>query len=139
MHHNQLKFNHSLVSYIYVYLHLINNHIYLPYIVPDPTVSVTALTTQTVGESLALQYKVTIVRGITIRVDIVWSNGGIEFERIIGVSLSTVDNSLVYTAFYNISQLSTTDDGDTYECRVIVHGGSEVIAFESVRLNVTGK
>ena len=67
-----------------------------------------------------------------------WSSGGIELERISDVSLTRVDNTLVYTDFYNISQLSTTDDGNTYECRVTIYGGSEVTAFESIKLNVTG-
>ena len=50
-------------------------------LVPTSTVSVTAPNTQTVGQSLTLQCEVTTVRGITSRVDIVWSSDGTVFEK----------------------------------------------------------
>ena len=58
---------------------------------------------------LILQCEVTTVRGITSRVDIVWSSGTI-FEWMNNVSSTTMGNSLVYTDYYTVSQLSTTDD-----------------------------
>ena len=69
------------------------------YLVPTPNVSVhvTAPNTQTVSQSLTLQCEVTTVRGITSRVDIVWSSGGTELQRMNNVSSTTMDNSLVYT------------------------------------------
>ena len=86
-------------------------------IVPAPTeLSVTAPNTQTVGQLLTLQCEVTTVRGITSRVDIVWSSDGTELERMTGVSLAQMENSLVYTDSYNISQLSTTDDDRVIQC-----------------------
>ena len=107
--------------------------------VPDPTVSVTALNTQTVSQSLTLQCEVTTVRGITSRVDIVWNSGGIELERMNGVSSTTINNSLVYTDSYTISQLSTSDDGRVIQCEVVINASPPVMATDSITLDVTGK
>ena len=111
-------------------------HIYL---VPNLTVSITAPNTQTVGQSLTLQCEVTTVRGITSRVDIVWSSGGMELERMNGVSSTTMDNSLVYTHSYTISQLTTADDGRVIQCEVVINTSLSVMAANSITLDVTGE
>ena len=99
----------------------------------------TAPNTQTVGQSLTLQCNVTTVRGITSRVDIVWSSGGTELERMNGVSPTTMDNSLVYTDSYTILQLSTTDEGRMIQCEVVINASPSVMASDSIMLDVTGK
>ena len=98
----------------------------------------TALNTQTVGQSLTLQCEVTTVRGITSRVDIVWSSDGTELERMNNVSSTTMDNSLVYTDSYTISQLSTTDDGRVIQCEVVINTSPPVTASDTITLDVTG-
>ena len=108
-------------------------------LVPTPTVSVTAPNTQTVGQSLILQCEVTSVRGITSRVDIVWSSGGTELERMNGVLSTTMDNSLLYTNSYIISQLSTTDDDRVIQCEIVINASPPVIASDSTILDMTGK
>ena len=108
-------------------------------LVPTPTVSVTAPNTQTVGQSLTLQCEVTTVKGIISRVDIVWSSGGTELERMNGVSSTTMDNSLVYRDSYTISQLSTTDEGRVIQCEVVINTSPSVMASDSITLDVTGK
>ena len=95
--------------------------------------------TQTVSLSLTLQCEVTTVRGITSRVDIVWSSGGTELERMNNVSSTTMDNSLVYTDSYTISQLSTTDEGRVIQCEVVINGSPIVMASDSITLDVTGE
>ena len=95
--------------------------------------------TQTVGQSLTLQCKVTTVRGITSTVDIVWSSGGTELERMERVSSTTMDNSLVYRDSYTISQLSTTDDGRMIQCEVMINASPSVMASDSITLDVTGE
>ena len=95
--------------------------------------------TQTVGQSLTLQCEVTTVRGITSRVDIVWSSGGTEFQRMNDVSSTTMGNSLVYTDSYTISQLSTTDDGRLIQCEVVINASPPVMASDSITLNVVSK
>ena len=108
------------------------------YVVPTPTVSVTAPNTQTVGQSLTLQCEVTAVRGITSRVDIVWSSGGTELQRM-NVSSTTMGNSLVYTDSYTISQLSTDDEGRMIQCEVVINASPSVMASDSITLDVTGE
>ena len=114
-----------------------NINIYIT--VPTPTVSVTAPNTQTVGQSLTLQCEVTTVRGITSRVDIVWSNGGTELQRMNNVSSTTMGNLLVYTDSYTISQLSTTDEGRVIQCEVVINASPPVMASDSIILDVTGE
>ena len=99
----------------------------------------TAPNTQIVGQSLTLQCEVTTVRGITSRVDTVWSSGGTELERMNNVSSTTMDNSLVYTDSYTISQLSTTDDGRVIQCEVVINASPSVMDSDSITLDVTGE
>ena len=107
-------------------------------IVPAPNVNVTAPNNQTVGQSLTLQCEVTTVRGITSRVDIVWSSGGTELQRMNNVSSTMMSNSLVYTNSYTISQLSTTDDGRVIQCEVVINADQPVTDNDVVTLDVTG-
>ena len=106
---------------------------------PTPTVSATVPNVQIVGQSLTLQCEVTSVRGITSRVDIMWSSDGTELERMNDVSSTTMDNSLVYTGSYGISQLSTTDDGRVIQCEVVINTSPSVMASDSITLDVTGE
>ena len=107
--------------------------------VPTPTVNVTAPNTQTVGQSLTLQCEVTTVRGITSRVDIMWSSGGTVLRRMNDTTATTMDNSLVYTDSYTISQLSTTDEGRVIQCEVVINASPSVMASDSITLDVTGE
>ena len=100
---------------------------------------VTAPHTQTVGKSLTLQCEVTTLRGITSRVDIVWSSDSKELRRVNGVSSTTVENSLVYTDSYTISPLSTTDDGRLYQCEVVINASPPIRDVDNIVLDVTGK
>ena len=109
------------------------------HLVPVPDVSVSAPTTQTVGQSLTLQCEVTTMRGITSRVDIVWSSNGTVLRRVNSVSSTTMDNSLVYTDSYTISQLSTTDEGRVIQCEVVINASPSVMANDSITLDVTGE
>jgi len=123
---------------MYVYYMCIVNHVNIS-VVPTPTVSVTALNNHTVGQSLTLQCSGTTVRGITSRVDIVWSSNGTVLERTDNVSSTTMGDSLVYTDYYNISQLSTTDDGRVIQCEVTINTIPSVMASESITLDVISK
>ena len=100
---------------------------------------VTAPNTQTVGQSLTLQCEVTTVRGITRRVDIVWSSGGTVLRRINGTKATSMDSSQVYTDSYTISQLSTTDDGRVIQCEVVINTSPPIRDDDRIALDVTGK
>ena len=81
----------------------------------------------------------TTVRGITSRVDIIWSSDGRELERMEGVNAcSTIDNSVVCTDIYNISQLNTIDDGREYQCEVVINTSPPAMANDSVTLDLMG-
>ena len=98
----------------------------------------TAANTQTVGQSLTLQCVVTTVRGITSRVDIVWSSDSTVLRTMNNVS--SMDNSLVYTDSYNMLQpLSTTDDGRVIQCEVVINSSPSIMASDNIILDVTGE
>ena len=100
----------------------------------------TAINTQTVGQSLTLQCEVTTVRGITSRVDIVWSSNGAALRRNNDTTATTRDNSLVYTDSYTISQLNTNDDDRVIQCEVVVNASPSVLTTsDSITLDVTGE
>ena len=105
-------------------------------LVPTPSANATAVNTHTVGQSLTLQCEVTTVKGITSRVDIVWSSDGTILRRINNVSSTTMDNSLVYTDSYTISQLSTIDDGRVIQCEVVINAA---MANDDITLDIIGK
>ena len=95
--------------------------------------------TQTVGQSVTLQCEVATVRGITSRVDIVWSSDGTVLRRINDTTATTMDSSLVYTDSYTNSQLSTTDGDRVIQCEVVIHTSPPVMATDSIILDVTGE
>ena len=87
--------------------------IYVPYFVfvfyatvPVPSVTVSTLKDQIVGQSLLLKCNITTVRGITSRVDVIWSSDGLELRRTEGINARLVlTESLLYSNSYTISQL----------------------------------
>ena len=101
--------------------------------------SLTDPDTLMLGESVTLQCEVTTVRGITSRVDIVWSSGGTELQRINNVSSTMMSNSLVYTDSYTISQLNTSDDGRVIQCEVVINASPSVMANDTTTLEVNCK
>ena len=114
----------------------------MPFIplVPAPSVTINASSNQTVGKSLTLESSITTVRGITSRVDIVWSSNGVELRGIMGATAnSTNDNGEVYEYTYDIPLLSTSDDGRIIECEIIIMTTPSIVAISNVTLDVTGK
>ena len=85
-------------------------------LVPVPSIEIIALNNQTVGQSLTLESTITTVRGITSRVDIVWSNNGVELRRINNTNISlTVNDSELYEDTFNIPLLRTSDDNRVFQ------------------------
>ena len=123
---------YNVLSHLYACILLTANGAAL-----TPNVTVTALNTQIVGQSLTLECNVTTVRGIISTVDIIWSSDSRQLERMEGVNVGfTTTNSVVYTDTYNISQLNTTDDGREYQCEVVINTSPPVMANDSVTLDV---
>ena len=95
---------------------------------------------QSVGQSLTLETTVTTVRGITSRVDIVWSSNGVELQRIVGATVSSANDSTeVYEDTYHIPLLSTIDDGRVIKCEIIIMTTPSIVASNNVTLDVYGK
>ena len=94
----------------------------------------TAPTTQTVGQSLMLRCSVITVRGITSRVDVVWSSNGVDLETVEANVSSITNNSVEYTAYYTIVQLNETDDGRLYQCKVVINASPPLVTDD---VNVT--
>ena len=109
--------------------------------VPNPTsMTVTTSNTQIVGDSLILECSITTVRGITSRVDIEWTIGSVILQTTEGVDIvSTASEFVVYKNIYNISQVSTFDDGRVYQCKVIINTIPQLMATDNTTLDVTGK
>ena len=100
--------------------------------------NLTAPNTQIVGQSLTLECSVTTVRGITSRLDIMWSSGGVELQRVTEMNVSfTSNNSATYKSTYTIPQLNTTDDCRVYQFEVVINTSPPVMATGSVTLDVT--
>ena len=108
-------------------------------LVPLPSVTINAPSNQTVGQSLTLESSITTVRGITSRVDIVWSSNGEELRIMGATPNSTNDNSEVYEVTYDIPLLSTSDDGRVIECEIIIMTTPSIVATNNVTLDITGK
>ena len=87
-----------------------------------------------------MESTVTTVRGITSRVDIVWSSNGLMLKLTEGINHTSVsNNTVIYTDMYTIPQLNTSDEGRNIQCDTFIDSTSTVTATDSVTLNVTGK
>ena len=80
------------------------------------------------------------MRGITSRVDIVWSSNGLELKTSQGMESNlTKHNSMLYTDSYTISQLGTVDEGRTYQCVVVINQVLPITVNDSITLDVAGE
>ena len=92
------------------------------------------------SQPLTLECTITTVKGITSRVDIVWTSNGSELKRIDKANVSFIsDASEMYVVFYDILQLTTSDHGREYQCEVLVNAAPLVMAIGSITLDVIGK
>ena len=102
--------------------------------------NINILNNQTVGQSLTLESSITTVRGITSRVDIVWSSNGSILKLIQGLNNTFTSNtSVLYIDTYVIPQLRSTDEGRDIQCEISINAASLVQISKDVTLNVTGK
>ena len=126
--------------FICTYLHRIFSSVSS---VPVPSIEIVSLNNQTVGQSLTLESTITTVRGITSRVDIVWSSNGVELKRITNANTSlTINDSELYKDTFNVLLLSTSDDGRVFQCEMIIMAtpdSSIIVTAKNVTLDVTGK
>ena len=92
------------------------------------------------GQSLTLESTIITVRGITSRVDIVWSSNGVELRRIRKATAnSTHDNTELYTDSYHIPLLTTSDDSRLFKCELVIMANPTVMIAYNITLDITGK
>ena len=127
--------------FLHIQLHILSIlHSYCIFSVPVPSVKIDILNNQTVGQSLTLECSINTVKGITSRVDIVWSSNGMELKRIYQINASFSSNhSELLKDTYNISLLSTNDDARVFYCEVVIFITPLVMASDYVSLDVFGK
>ena len=99
-----------------------------------------APSSQIVSEPLTLECNITTVRGITSRLDIVWSSNETELRRIEGIQSNLMrNNSVIYMDSYAISQLGTVDEDRAYQCGVIINQAVPITFNSSITLDVTSE
>ena len=70
-----------------------------------------------------------------------WSSNGTQLTRTNNTSSTTVNNSLVYTDSYNVSQLNTINDVRirVIKCEVVINADTSVMACDNITLDETSK
>ena len=103
------------------------------------SVVVATLSEQVVGQPLKLECAMSTPRGISSKVDLVWSRDGVEVEHINDISSNfSSPEVVVYTNIYSIPLLGTYDDDIVYECEVIINSSPILKFTDNVTLDVTG-
>lgn len=109
------------------------------FVVPRPSVRITSINTQTLYEATTLECRATTVRGITSRVDIIWSTGRMTVKRVNGVTPKSVGHSMIYTDQLVTPPLSINDNGRVYECQVIINAYSRIRSSRNIVLDFLGE
>ena len=103
---------------------------------PPPDVNVTAVN-RSLGSPLLLQCDVSIAKGITSSVEIVWKVNGTEVNRTDG---NITGDETYYVYYYNTSTELTVEDNNTvYQCQVIVKTAAMINTTDNVTLNILGE
>ena len=85
-----------------------------------------------------LQCEITTVRGIISSVNILWGIDGEVLREINFTTAIMMNDSQVYRDFYNITQLSTSDDGKVCQCVAVIASNPLSMANDSIILDVIG-
>ena len=81
----------------------------------------------------------TTVRGITSRVDIVWTRNGMIVSITYGVNISsTTKESQLYRDLYTISQVKTSDNSAMYQCEMVLNTSPWITTNGSIILDIDG-
>ena len=88
---------------------------------PIIAVQVTAANSPEINQPLILQCDATTLRGITNRVDIIWTTGGTQVRRSNDVVGRNGINSTVYNDSFVIPSLNLSDIGNIYQCKVLIN------------------
>ena len=91
------------------------------------------------GKATTLECNAIAVRGITSRVDIIWTTGFRTVRRAENVTTSTVNDSVIYSDQFITTPLSVNDKGRVYQCQVVINSNSKITAIGSIVLDFIGK
>ena len=109
---------------------------FIDHIVPPPNVSVTALNDNPiVGKSFSLECNVTVVKGVTSNVDIIWTVNDTVNKAVNNTGL---DMSLKYKDEYQIPVLQY--NGTVYYCKAVINGlyldveSNDTITIDNIKI-----
>ena len=124
------------------------------FIVPTPFVQITIFDNETlffddslgnetlgnltIGDPLTLYCTVTAVRGISSSVDIVWTTGGRVVRRVDNITADAENDYAIYTDSFEISSLSTIDNGREYQCTVVINAYNPIYRSDQITLMFAG-
>ena len=100
---------------------------------------VTTLTTPTLGQSTTLQCNGISVRGISSRVDIIWTTGNTTVRRVDGIIPNITNNSAIYSDLLVTQPLRIPDDGRVYQCTVIFNTSPRIVRSRFIILDFPSK
>ena len=102
------------------------------------SISVTNTSTQIVDKPLILECSVTTLKGITIRMDMVWRDKyGSQLKRVDRIKVKSVLNdSYLFVESFTIPRLTTTDDGRLYQCEVVINSNPLFVATTNITLQL---
>ena len=119
------------------------------YVVPIPFVQITTFDNETlenetlrnvtIGDPLTLDCTVTAVRDISSSVDIIWTTGGRIVRRVDNITADIENDSAIYTDSFEISSLSTIDNGREYQCTVVINASPPVVSSDQIVLIFLGE
>lgn len=106
----------------------------------DPIIAVelTAANSLEINQPLVLECSATTLRGITNRVDIIWTTGNTQVRRINDVIGSDDINSTIYNDTFIIPLLNISDIGSTYRCQLLINSISPIVADANFTIPVPG-
>ena len=91
------------------------------------------------GRTASLECNAIAVRGITSRVDIIWTTGFRTVRRVDNLTASILNNSVVYSDQFITPPLSANDNGRVYQCQVVINADFRINAFGRIVLDFTGR
>ena len=129
---------------MHAYVCMYSLHLLICYTVPIPLVKITVFDNEmlqnemleniTTGDPLTLDCTVTAVRGISSSVDIIWTTGGREVRRVDNITADIENDYAIYTDSFEISSLSTIDNGREYQCIVVINARRSIHSSDQITL-----
>ena len=108
-------------------------------VVPTPDLSLDPVNPPTLSELLILECNATAVRGITSRLDFMWTRTDGDSEVVVRnvIGANTTGNSLVYTDTYTTPMaLSESDIGVVYLCAISLNDEQGEILSDSFNITL---